>query len=219
MSTNKPALPVIRRLPRYYRYITELKNSGVTKISSSQLASIMGSTPSQVRQDFNCFGGFGQQGVGYSTEVLQQEIGKLIFPESNLRAVLVGTGNMGIPIANFVSKETEGIDLIGLFDNDNALVGNHLIGFEIQPISRIENFCKENSVDVIIVCTDRQTAEDIAPEKFIKTGVKGIWNFSHFDFSLFDHSLIVENVHLRDNLMALSYRVTHNDEKDTLQQG
>ena len=209
---------VIKRLPRYYRYITELKNSGVTKISSSQLASIMGSTPSQVRQDFNCFGGFGQQGVGYSTEVLQQEIGKLIFPESNLRAVLVGTGNMGIPIANFVSKETEGIDLIGLFDNDNALVGNHLIGFEIQPISRIENFCKENSVDVIIVCTDRQTAEDIAPE-IIKTGVKGIWNFSHFDFSLFDHSLIVENVHLRDNLMALSYRVTHNDEKDTLQQG
>ena len=218
MSTNKPALPVIRRLPRYYRYITELKNSGVTKISSSQLASIMGSTPSQVRQDFNCFGGFGQQGVGYSTEVLQQEIGKLIFPESNLRAVLVGTGNMGIPIANFVSKETEGIDLIGLFDNDNTLVGNHLIGFEIQPISRIENFCKENSVDIIIVCTDRQTAEDIAPE-IIKTGVKGIWNFSHFDFSLFDHSLIVENVHLRDNLMALSYRVTHNDEKDTLEQG
>ena len=218
MSTNKPALPVIRRLPRYYRYITELKNSGVTKISSSQLASIMGSTPSQVRQDFNCFGGFGQQGVGYSTEVLQQEIGKLIFPESNLRAVLVGTGNMGIPIANFVSKETEGIYLIGLFDNDSALVGNHLIGFEIQPISRIENFCKENSVDVIIVCTDRQTAEDIAPE-IIKTGVKGIWNFSHFDFSLFDHSLIVENVHLRDNLMALSYRVTHNDEKDTLKQG
>ena len=218
MSTNKPALPVIRRLPRYYRYITELKNSGVTKISSSQLASIMGSTPSQVRQDFNCFGGFGQQGVGYSTEVLQREIGKLIFPESNLRAVLVGTGNMGIPIANFVSKETEGIDLIGLFDNDNALVGNHLIGFEIQPISRMENFCKENSVDVIIVCTDRQTAEDIAPE-IIKTGVKGIWNFSHFDFSLFDHSLIVENVHLRDNLMALSYRVTHNNEKDTLEQG
>ena len=218
MSTNKPALPVIRRLPRYYRYITELKNSGVTKISSSQLASIMGSTPSQVRQDFNCFGGFGQQGVGYSTEVLQQEIGKLIFPESNLRAVLVGTGNMGIPIANFFSKETEGIDLIGLFDNDSALVGNHLIGFEIQPISRMENFCKENSVDVIIVCTDRQTAEDIAPE-IIKTGVKGIWNFSHFDFSLFDHSLIVENVHLRDNLMALSYRVTHNDEKDTLKQG
>ena len=218
MEEKKISSAVIRRLPRYYRYITELKNSGVTKISSSQLASIMGSTPSQVRQDFNCFGGFGQQGVGYSTEVLQQEIGKLIFPESNLRAVLVGTGNMGIPIANFVSKETEGIDLIGLFDNDNALVGNHLIGFEIQPISRIENFCKENSVDVIIVCTDRQTAEDIAPE-IIKTGVKGIWNFSHFDFSLFDHSLIVENVHLRDNLMALSYRVTHNDEKDTLQQG
>lgn len=212
MSTNKPALPVIRRLPRYYRYITELKNSGITRISSSQLAAIMGSTPSQVRQDFNCFGGFGQQGVGYSTEVLQQEIGKLIFPENNLRAVLVGTGNMGIPIANFVSKETEGIDLIGLFDRESALVGNHLLGFEIQPISRIENFCKENSVDVIIVCTDRQTAEEIAPE-IIKTGVKGIWNFSHFDFSLFDRSLIVENVHLRDNLMALSYRVTHKEEK------
>ena len=213
MPTIKASLPVIRRLPRYYRYITELKNKGVQRVSSSQLANIMGSTPSQVRQDFNCFGGFGQQGVGYSVELLQSEIHSLLFPDDNLRAVLLGTGNLGITIANFVIKESEGVDLIALFDNDGAIIGNKLFGMEIKPISDLVNFCNNEHVDIIIVCTSKDAAENLT-EDIIKTGVKGIWNYSHFDFSIHDESLIVENVHLRDNLMALAYRITHRGEEE-----
>ena len=208
MSHLKASLPVIRRLPRYYRYITELKNSGTARISSSQLAHIMGSTPSQVRQDFNCFGGFGQQGVGYSVELLHDEIEKLLFPEGRQRAVLLGAGNMGITIANFVLKENTGVELIAVFDNDKALIGNKLFGLEILPMDSFVEFCQRENVDIIIACTTKEEAENLAPE-IIRTGVKGIWNYSHFDFTVYDESLIVENVHLRDSLMALSYRVSH----------
>ncbi len=212
MPNVKVSLPVIRRLPRYYRYITELKNNGTQRVSSSQLAHIMGSTPSQVRQDFNCFGGFGQQGVGYSVELLQKEIERLLFPEDNLKAVLLGTGNLGITIGNFVIKESQGVDLIALFDNDNALIGNKLFGMEIKSMKEFVPFCQSEHVDIIIVCTPKDAAEDMADD-IIKTGVKGIWNYSHFDFNILDDSLIVENVHLRDNLMALAYRITHKDEE------
>ncbi len=212
MPNVKVSLPVIRRLPRYYRYITELKNSGTQRVSSSQLAHIMGSTPSQVRQDFNCFGGFGQQGVGYSVELLQKEIEKLLFPQDNLKAVLLGTGNLGITIGNFVIKESQGVDLIALFDNDNALIGNKLFGMEIKSMKDFVSFCQSEHVDIIIVCTPKDAAEDMADD-IIKTGVKGIWNYSHFDFNILDDSLIVENVHLRDNLMALAYRITHKDDE------
>ena len=210
MSHLKASLPVIRRLPRYYRYITELRNSGTARISSSQLAHIMGSTPSQVRQDFNCFGGFGQQGVGYSVELLHNEIEKLLFPEGKQRAILLGAGNMGITIANFVLKENTGVELIAVFDNDKALIGNKLFGLEILSMDSFVEFCQKENVDIIIACTSKNDAEELAPE-IIKTGVKGIWNYSHFDFTVYDESLIVENVHLRDSLMALSYRVSHKD--------
>ena len=210
MSHLKASLPVIRRLPRYYRYITELRNSGTARISSSQLAHIMGSTPSQVRQDFNCFGGFGQQGVGYSVELLHSELEKLLFPEGKQRAILLGAGNMGITIANFVLKENTGVELIAVFDNDKALIGNKLFGLEILSMDTFVEFCQKENVDIIIACTSKNDAEELAPE-IIKTGVKGIWNYSHFDFTVYDESLIVENVHLRDSLMALSYRVSHKD--------
>ncbi len=214
MSHVKVSLPVIRRLPRYYRYITELKNNGTLRVSSSQLAHIMGSTPSQVRQDFNCFGGFGQQGVGYSVELLQKEIEHLLFPEDKLRAVLLGTGNLGITIANFVLKESDGVDLVAMFDNDNAIIGNKLFGMEIKSMNDFVDFCKNEKVDILIVCTPKDAAEALADD-VVASGVKGIWNYSHFDFSVYDESLIVENVHLRDNLMALAYRINHrNDEKE-----
>lgn len=211
MSNNiKASLPVIRRLPRYYRYITELKNNGTVRISSSQLAHIMGSTPSQVRQDFNCFGGFGQQGVGYSVELLHHEIQKLLFPEGRLRAVLLGAGNLGITIGNFVIKENTGVELVAIFDNDKAIIGNKLFGMEIMSFEDFVPFCQKEHVDIIIACTSKDTAEHLAPA-IVESGVKGIWNYSHFDFSINDESLIVENVHLRDSLMALSYRVSHKE--------
>ena len=210
MSVPKVSLPVIRRLPRYYRYITDLQNNGVAKVSSGQLAKIMGSTPSQVRQDFNCFGGFGQQGVGYSVNVLKAEIEKLIFPGRELKAVLIGVGNLGVTIANFVQKEDTGVNLVALFDDDSTIIGNRLYGLEILPVNKLEEFCKNNHVDIIIACTPKEAAEELAPA-IVATGVKGIWNYTHFDFGLYDDSLIVENVHLRDNLMALAYRINHKE--------
>lgn len=211
MSNNKASLPVIRRLPRYYRYLSELNANGVKHISSSQLAKILGSTSSQVRQDFNCFGGFGQQGVGYSTELLLEQIEKLLFPENMLRAVLVGVDNMGLPVAQFIRREHTAIELIGLFDTEDEKVGEEHLGITVKPIEDLESFCKENNVDIIVVCTGREKAKAIS-EHIINSGVKGIWNYSHFNFSVLDSSLIVENVHLRDNLMSLSYRVLHRGE-------
>ena len=208
MSHMKASLPVIRRLPRYYRYITELKNNGTVRISSSQLAHIMGSTPSQVRQDFNCFGGFGQQGVGYSVDLLHEEIEKLLFPEGKQRAILLGAGTMGITVADFVIKENTGVELVAVFDNDKALIGNKLFGLEILSMDNFVEFCQQERVDIIIACTTKDVAHQLAP-KIIETGVKGIWNYSHFDFTVYDETMIVENVHLRDSLMALSYRVSH----------
>ena len=208
MSHMKASLPVIRRLPRYYRYITELKNNGTVRISSSQLAHIMGSTPSQVRQDFNCFGGFGQQGVGYSVDLLHEEIEKLLFPEGKQRAILLGAGTMGITVADFVIKENTGVELVAVFDNDKALIGNKLFGLEILSMDNFVEFCQQERVDIIIACTTKDVAEQLAP-KIIETGVKGIWNYSHFDFTVYDETMIVENVHLRDSLMAPSYIVSH----------
>ena len=212
MSSPKASLPVIRRLPRYFRYISELKSAGNTRVSSSQLATIMGSTPSQVRQDFNCFGGFGQQGIGYSVELLHDEIHNLLFPNDRINAVLVGAGSLGATIANFVLTDTEGVNLTAIFDNNVNLVGKTLNNIKILNADDIVDYCHSNKVDLIIACIPRSAAEKFAPV-LVETGVKGVWNFTHYDFSLYDRSLVVENVHLRDSLMALSYRISHNEEK------
>ncbi|MBQ7817020.1 MAG: redox-sensing transcriptional repressor Rex [Oscillospiraceae bacterium] len=212
MSNPKVSLPVIRRLPRYFRYITELKSAGKTRVSSSQLAEIMGSTPSQVRQDFNCFGGFGQQGIGYSVDLLHDEIAHLLFPNDCINAILVGAGSLGATIANFVLTESEGVNLTAIFDNNVNLVGKTLHNIKILSSDNIVEYCHENKVDLIIMCIPKTAAEKFAPV-LVQTDVKGIWNFSHYDFSIYDKSLVVENVHLRDSLMALSYRISHTDEE------
>lgn len=213
MSNSKVSLPVIRRLPRYFRYITELKAAGKTRVSSSQLAEIMGSTPSQVRQDFNCFGGFGQQGIGYSVDLLYDEITQLLFPNDSINAVLVGAGSLGATIANFVLTESEGVNLTAIFDNNINLVGKTLHNIKISNADSIVEYCHNNKVDLIIVCIPKSSAEKFAPE-LSRTGVKGVWNFSHYDYSIFDSSLVVENVHLRDSLMALSYRINHTEDEE-----
>ncbi len=213
MPYKNVALPVIRRLPRYYRYISELHANGVNRISSSQLADIMGSTPSQVRQDFNCFGGFGQQGVGYSVETLHTEIHNLIFPnKKNLRAALIGAGNLGSSITRFVQHEADGIDLVAVFDNDDTLIKKDFHGLVIYDVENLLDYCVNNHLDILIVCIPREAARDIS-SMISDTGIKSIWNFSHYDFGLYDTSLIVENVHLRDSLMALSFRTSHSEKK------
>ena len=213
MSTPKASLPVIRRLPRYFRYIAELKASGKSRVSSSQLAEIMGSTPSQVRQDFNCFGGFGQQGIGYSVDLLHSEIEHLIFPNECINAVLVGAGSLGATIANFVLHEADSVKLNAIFDNNINLLGKTLHNIKILNADTIVEYCQEHKPDLIIACIPKAAAEKFAPV-LSATGVKGVWNFTHYDFSIHDKSLIVENVHLRDSLMALSYRINHTEEEE-----
>ncbi len=214
MSFQNVALPVIRRLPRYYRYISELHANGVQRISSSQLADIMGSTPSQVRQDFNCFGGFGQQGVGYSVEILKNEIHNLIFPnQKNLKAALIGAGNLGSSIARFVQNDAAGVDLVAVFENNNDLIGKDFNNLVVYDVENLLDYCNSTKLDILIICIPREAARNMS-SIISQTGVKGIWNFSHYDFGLYDTSLVVENVHLRDSLMALSFRTSHTDIKN-----
>ena len=139
---NKVSLPVIKRLPKYYRYLTNLSADGKDKISSSELAHMMGTTASQVRQDFNCFGGFGQQGIGYKVDVLRAEIGKLLFGDGErLPTILVGAGRLGSAVSSFISRDTNGYRLLGVFDVNPDLIGKEMCGVPILPLSDLDKFC------------------------------------------------------------------------------
>ena len=186
---NKASLPVIKRLPKYYRYLSNLQADGRDKISSSELARMMGTTASQVRQDFNCFGGFGQQGIGYKVDVLLTEIGKLLFGNGELLpTVLIGAGRLG-----------------------PALEGKEISGVTIRPLSELESFCAAHKPVVAVLCVPRQSAMDLSDE-LVRLGIQGFWNFSHYDLSVVYPQVTVENVHLGDSLMSLGYRLRNHDE-------
>lgn len=209
---NKVSLPVIKRLPKYYRYLTNLSADGKEKISSSELAHMMGTTASQVRQDFNCFGGFGQQGIGYKVEVLRAEIGKLLFGSGErLPTILIGAGHLGSAVSSFISRDTNGYRLIGVFDIDPALFGKEICGVPIHPLDELAAFCKEHRPEVAVLCVPRQSAIDLAGD-LVGYGIKGFWNFSHYDLSVEYPQVTVENVHLGDSLMSLGYRLRNHDE-------
>ena len=209
---NKVSLPVIKRLPKYYRYLTNLSADGKDKISSSELAHMMGTTASQVRQDFNCFGGFGQQGNGYKVDVLRAEIGKLLFADGEkLPTILIGAGRLGSAVSSFISRDTNGYKLLGVFDVNPDLIGREMCGVPILPLSDLEKFCAEHHPEVAVLCVPRQSAMDLAGE-LVEQGIKGFWNFSHYDLSVEYPDITVENVHLGDSLMSLGYRL-RNQEK------
>lgn len=204
---NKASLPVIKRLPKYYRYLNNLSADGKEKISSSELARMMGTTASQVRQDFNCFGGFGQQGIGYKVDVLLAEIGKLLFGDGErLPTVLIGAGRLGHAVSSFISRDTNGYRLIGAFDVNPALIGQDLCGVEIRPLEELEQFCAVQKPLVAVLCVPRQSAMDLSDE-LVRYGIQGFWNFSHYDLSVEYPEVTVENVHLGDSLMSLGYRL------------
>ena len=205
---NKISLPVIRRLPRYYRYIADLVKNGVERISSSELAHMMGSTASQVRQDFNCFGGFGQQGIGYNTTLLRDELEKLIFQDNVLSAVLIGVGSLGHTVAKYLSDKTKGVTLIGAFDIKESLIGTSVENVDILPLDSLTNFCKDKKPQIAVICIPQEAAQNIADD-IGKLGFDGVWNFSHYDFSLHNKDLIVENVHLQDSMMSLEFRINN----------
>lgn len=201
---------VIKRLPRYYRFLGDLQNSGVDRISSKQLAEIMGLTASQIRQDFNCFGGFGQQGYGYNVEMLRMEIGKILGVDAPATAILIGVGNLGRAVAQHVNFESKGFQLIGIFDRKESLVGQIVRNMPIRSTATLDEFCKENRPQVAILCIPKENTKDIATQ-LINLGVKGFWNFSHFDLTHDNPDIAVENMHFGDSLMTLSYRLKNKE--------
>ncbi len=208
MSKKDVSLSVIKRLPRYYRFLGEMKKNGVQRISSGELSNRMGFTASQIRQDLNCFGGFGQQGYGYNVEQLYAEIGNILGVNIKNKTVLIGAGNLGRAVAAHMSFEERGFQLIGIFDKNEALAGQLVRNIPIRHIDGLYDFCKENSPTVAVLCIPSESAKEITDE-LVSLGVKGFWNFSHHDISADHPDVAVENVHLSDSLMTLSYHINN----------
>ena len=201
---------VIRRLPRYLRKLDELSESGVDKISSRQLGEQLGLTSSQVRQDFNCFGEFGQQGYGYNVSELRTEIGKILGLDSLKPMILLGAGNLGSAIAAHLDFKNRGFERIGIFDANKSLVGKEIGELKVTDIEELEDFCKERSPEAAILCIPKDAAVTEA-EILISYGIKAFWNFTHYDLKMAYKDVIVENVHLGDSLTTLSYCINSLD--------
>lgn len=204
-AKSSVSMSVIRRLPRYYRFLGELMKSGCSRISSRELSEKMGLTASQIRQDLNCFGGFGQQGYGYNVVSLREEIANILGLNNVLDAILIGVGNLGKAVSSHMDFKQRGFHLIGLFDNNAKLVGTQLNGLTIQNTSEMVDFCQQHKPSVAILCIPKVSAE-LLSQQLIDSGIRCFWNFSHFDFNLEYEDVIVENVHLSDSLMTLCYR-------------
>ncbi len=208
MHRNKNiSAPVIKRLPRYYRFLGELRDKGVIRISSRELSDKMGFTASQIRQDLNCFGGFGQQGYGYPVESLYKEIGHILGLDHTYNAILIGAGNLGKAVAMHMSFEKRGFRLTAIFDNDPEKVGTVIRDISVSDLDSLEQFCLENKTDAAIFCVPKGAAHEIA-DRLYRAGVKNFWNFSHYDLSVHYDDIIVENVHLNDSLMILCYKIS-----------
>ena len=206
MEAKQISKAVIKRLPRYYRYLGELLEDNVERISSNDLSKKMRVTASQIRQDLNNFGGFGQQGYGYNVKYLYTEIGKILGLDIVHPMIIVGAGNLGQALANYVEFEKRGFKLVGIFDVNPVLEGIAVRGIEIQMISDLPFFMKENNIEIAILTLPKNKARDLA-EILIENGIKAIWNFAHIDLDTPD-DVIVENVHLSESLMTLSYNLS-----------
>ncbi len=198
---------VVARLPRYYRYLGELKDSGIERISSQDLSKLMKVTASQIRQDFNNFGGFGQQGYGYNVEYLYNEIAKILGLDKSYNLIIVGAGNLGQALANYMNFERRGFIVKGIFDKNPVLYGNELRGIAVQPVEQIERFVRENDIDIAVLTIPKEGAVKAA-ELLVRCDIKAIWNFAHVDLNV-PESIVVENVHLSDSLMKLSYGIAN----------
>lgn len=202
---KKVSEAVIRRLPRYFRHLTMLEKQGVERISSEKLAKQMDLNASQVRQDFNCFGGFGQQGYGYNTASLLNEIRSILALDKRHTMVIAGAGNIGRALTNFAGFKEAGFEVLALFDVDEKLVGTESNGKPILDMSELDGYIKENDVDIGVIAARRSAAQEIA-DRMVSAGVRGIWNFVPIDLKT---DVPIENVHLSDSISALSYKIKH----------
>lgn len=211
---KKVSLVVVKRLPRYYRYLRELLSRGVSRVSSRELSLKMGVTASQIRQDLNCFGGFGQQGYGYNVEQLCQEIGAILGLDRGYKTIIIGAGNLGHALANHTNFAKRGFTLIGIFDSDPNVAGGEINGIKVRHADELADFVKEHNPEIAILAVPKAAVNRVANE-LVALGVRGLWNFSYTELSLPD-SVAVENVHLSDSLMTLSYKFTNLDSGDLL---
>lgn len=205
MDNKEISQAVIGRLPRYFRYLGELKDEGTERISSQELSDIMQVTASQIRQDFNNFGGFGQQGYGYKVEYLYEEIGRILGLDRTHNLIIIGAGNLGQALVNYMNFERRGFLFKGIFDRNPKLYGKKIRSMEIKPMEEMEAFVRENGIDIAVLTIPKTSAAEVA-EKLVQCGIKGIWNFAHVDLDV-PKEIQVENVHLSDSLMKLAYNI------------
>ena len=210
METRKISQAVIRRLPRYYRYLGELLEDGVERISSNDLSKRMKLTASQIRQDLNNFGGFGQQGYGYNVKHLHTEIGKILGLENKHNFIIVGAGNLGQALANYSHFENQGFILKGIFDVNPTLRGMSIRDVPVRMMSEMKDFIKENNIEIAVLTIPKECAIDVAKD-LVDAGIQAIWNFAHVDLNVPDN-VIVESVHLSESLMRLSYNISRYNE-------
>ena len=209
-TANEISASVIGRLPRYYRFLCELQNTGTVRISSNELSKRMGLTASQIRQDFNCFGGFGQQGYGYNVEQLKNEMARILGLNSPKKAILIGAGNLGRAVAAQMRFEEMGFQLIGIFDSDTAFSGMKIKGIPILTDNDLTPFCSVHRPEMAILCLPQAQAPAIVDE-LILLGIDSFWNFSHYDIHTKYPGANVENVHMSDSLMTLSYKIKNTE--------
>ena len=209
MQEKEISQAVIRRMPRYYRYLGELLEDGVERISSNDLSKRMNVTASQIRPDLNNFGGFGQQGYGYNVKFLYEEIGKILGLNQKHNIIVIGAGNLGQALANYVKFEKLGFVITALFDVNPALEGVTVRGIKIHMLDELDDYCKDHVVDIAALTMPKEKADAIA-NRLVNLGIQAIWNFAHVDLDLIDKDVVVENVHLSDSLMQLSYNIVKN---------
>lgn len=207
MSDKRVSEAVIRRLPRYYRHLTDLKRRGTERISSSELSAEMGLNASQIRQDFNCFGGFGQQGYGYQVDNLLHEISNILGLTESWSIVIVGAGNIGSALLRYNGFDKDGYHIVGAFDSNPAICGQSINEIVISPAEELPAYLAEHDIQIGVICTQKDTAQTVC-DILVEGGVRGIWNYTPID--VHSEEAFVENVHLNDSLYVLSYRL-HND--------
>lgn len=206
---GKVSMAVIRRLPKYYRYIGELVDRDVKRISSYELSKLTGFTASQIRQDFNNFGGFGQQGYGYNVEELHKQLSSILGLDNSYNMIIVGAGNLGQAIANYRSFHDRGFNIVGIFDKNPRLMGFKIMDIPIMDIDDMERFSEDNGVDIAVITTPKESAQEVA-DKVISAGVRALWNFAPVDIKV-PKGVVVENVHLSESLLSLSFLMKENN--------
>ncbi len=206
MNPKSPSPSVIKRLPRYHRTLCSFQKKGIDRISSSELAATMGLTASQIRQDLNCFGGFGQQGYGYNIEILIDEIAKILKIDTTQKAVLIGAGYLGHTISNYLDFKQCGFELVGIFDNSTAVVGSQMAGIAVKHIDELADFCKEHNPTMVVLTVPTSALKLLKP-LIVECDFKGVWDFTLGDLNLEKEGIFVKNTRLSDSLKTIRYYI------------